>query len=126
MNMLSILGETPEELERRIVREAAVYRSGAFEALKSATVVSFRSVWYNPALSPSRHFELLDGGAASLFSESSALQQLIKSLDPSWVLLLPTYAYSFSPDGSVTIGARLNPDPNAGNPLIPEANEPDA
>ena len=116
--MFQTIGITEDERKLSEVRRATEYRIGAFEALKSAMIVAFKDVWYNQKLSPSEHFAILGLNAASLFIQSGALQQLIAQLDPSWQFLLPTYEYTIHHDGTVTVGTKLEPDPNESNPSL--------
>lgn len=63
----------------------------------------FRAIWNNANYTPK---EIIDGfgvDGAALFQLSSNLQQILASVDPEYIPLRPTNAFTINEDGTVTI-----------------------
>lgn len=116
MSMFAEIPLTQEELDKQEAREQASARKYGLDNLKASTLANFRAFWYSEKLPVDRHLAILGTNAASLFVQSRAVQILIASLDPTWRFLVPQYEVTINEDGSVTLGAKLEPDPNATTP----------
>lgn len=73
--------------------------------LKQVLTRSFNSLWKNPnpILTPDAQIAQWGTGAVALVTSYEALAAFVKSVDPAFVVPVPSRSYTKNPDGTVTL-----------------------
>lgn len=69
---------------------------------------AFRLVWENPNFTPQEILASFGTDAVALFQLSYSLQQILKTANPDYNLLIPDHNVTFNEDGTVTVGEKIN------------------
>ncbi len=97
-------------LKRNLARIDKINRV-LYSKIKNMIKTSFNLVWDNPeGLTPQ---EILDGfgtDAGELFIFSAQMQTLLLTVNPDYEFLTPPYNYVINPDGTVTVGEKIEED----------------
>ena len=72
-----------------------VYESNvSAQALEQNLILCFNMVWNNPNVTAKKFFEILGPEGAKVFSDSWAVQQLVKRFNPNFQYLVPNKSYT--------------------------------
>jgi hypothetical protein len=91
---------TVEKVKNNIVSNNKV----AYIGLKDSVINGFNNVWNNKDFTPQEILNAFGADAKALFNLSWVAQQLLKSLDDTWVYLIPEYEVTFDEEGNATVG----------------------
>ena len=109
MSIITIANEN--ETQQDVVAEAKKRIVGMstamFWRLKQEHARIFNQLWNNPKASPQEILDEYGTDAASLFSFSSQIQTMAASIDSSYVPVVPPYEYTIKPDGTITVGEKI-------------------
>lgn len=75
-----------------------------YRFLKMQHTQSFNNVWNNPTYTPQEIVDAFGTDAATLFTLSWQIQQILQAADPGYVMLIPPVPVVINPDGTVTLG----------------------
>lgn len=103
--------EIPEsklEAQKKLIRYFTKESEDTIGNLKALCFDSFNAFWMRDGLplTPEEASELLaslGAVATEIFVKHAAIQGFLKSLDPSWVFLVPPFETEEHPDGSMTL-----------------------
>lgn len=93
---------TVEKVKNNILSNNKV----AYLGLKDSVVNGFNNVWNNKDFTAQEILTAFGTDAKALFELSWSAQLLLKSLDNTWVYLIPEYEVAFDVDGNATVGAK--------------------
>ena len=74
-----------------------------YRTLKHQHTIAFNKVWDNPNFTPQEIIDAFGSDAASLFSISWSIQQILLAADPNYKLLIPPMNVTLNSDGTVTL-----------------------
>jgi hypothetical protein len=98
-----IIEPTREQVVRKEYNDLVKFNAQYLEDTKNYLKIAFNKVWSNPNATPEEMLAEAGNNAYLLFQVSSALQDLILSIDPTYVKMLPPVEVEFNQDGTVTI-----------------------
>jgi hypothetical protein len=98
---MSLAEEIPQPTTSQLIKST---NYNCLLVMKEAAKRTFELFWHADGKTPQEVADDLGTGAALGFVVHAKLQELIYTLDNSWVPLMPTHVYTPNPDGSVTIG----------------------
>lgn len=78
------------------------------EALKQSLEESVNLIWHHAECTPQEVLNEFGTDAALLFQASAMVNNLIVTFDPSYSAPPATHRITINPDGTVTVGERLN------------------
>ena len=84
----------------------------AYNTLKRSVIDGFNGVWRDKEFTPQDILTAFGTDAKALFELSWRAQQLLKSLDDSWVYLIPDYEVTFDDAGNATVGNKKDETTN--------------
>ena len=80
-------------------------QSGAsYNMLKMQHTTLFNNIWNNNTFTPAEIVAQYGTDAAALFEVSYSMQQLLKQIDPTYVILEAPLPVTINADGTVTLG----------------------
>jgi hypothetical protein len=104
--MALIIKETPQVPPKpelaTVVEQLKKINTEMYKQMKMLHTRAFMHVWNNPHYKPEEIVGAFGNEGAALFSLSAGVQQILKTADPDYKLMLPNQPVTVNPDGTVT------------------------
>jgi hypothetical protein len=104
--MALIIKDTPQVPPKpeltTVVEQLKKINTELYKQMRQNHTRAFMHVWKNPYYKAEEIVGALGTDAAALFALSSGIQQILKTTDPDYPLLLPDVPVTINKDGTVT------------------------
>jgi len=113
MGIFDINSNTANDLTRAKVDSFKRKSISSLKTLKANITDLFNMAWTpTNGVSIQKFWYTLGVDSADAISKSAATQLFSKSIDPSWVFLVPKYEYVLNQDGTLTVGNLIQESEN--------------
>ena len=99
--------ETQQEIVVVVKKRIVATSTAMFRRMKQEHARIFNMLWKNPKVTPQEILGQYGEEAAALFAFSSQIQAMATAIDPGFVALIPPYNYTINPNGTVTVGEKI-------------------
>ena len=101
--MFTIKEKTDQEILNDYVNGVLNSTITTLGALKQKLIDDFNGTWHNPIYPPQQVLASYGINAVAAFTTHYQAQLFVKSVDPTWEMLVPPAPYTANADGSITI-----------------------
>ena len=112
MSIFKSVTKTSAEIAKEQVAAMSQQNDEGLSMLKSSVSSGFLLLWYNDKSTPQDILDQFGTNALELFKMHQSIRAFIRTLDPTYIGLVPPYNFTINQDGTVTVGSKITPDPN--------------
>ena len=99
--------KTQAEIVTQVKGRMVKLASGLYAQTVSQHTRLFQQLWKSPKVTPQEILDEYGTDAAQLFAFSAQLQALALGINPDYEPLVSPYEYIINPDGTVTVGEKI-------------------